>query len=324
MHGVELEPQPPVPVHRVGDVDEQRVRHGVAAVAHQRVDDLLGVVAGGPRVPQAQRRQPVGVHVLGGALELGERGDRLAALGRQRVVDLEQQGLVALDDQGSVGGRHEGVNARRLTRLPPRLLDVGDARDPVQGERPVLLAQVVVRGDVAALDAARLDHPRGRAALRVDVADPDLPALAGGVLQEGQHVAGGRTAGARPARAGRRARPGRRRAARSPTAPPAPRRARPARRSGCRAGAAAVRRASGRASSSAPSGASAAGANPSARRSSSTWLTGTGLTSTVGASRRSISARGPLVREHLGEQRLVVAPDVRRRGADPHAGRGGG
>ena len=44
--------QTAVAVHRVGDVDEQRVRHGVAAEPHQRIDDLLGVVPGGARVPQ--------------------------------------------------------------------------------------------------------------------------------------------------------------------------------------------------------------------------------------------------------------------------------
>ncbi len=82
--------QPAVAVHRVGDVDEQRVRHGVARVPHERVDDLLGVVAGGARVPQPQRGEPVGVHVFRAAFELGERRDRGARLLGERVVDLEQ------------------------------------------------------------------------------------------------------------------------------------------------------------------------------------------------------------------------------------------
>ena len=56
-------------------------------------------------LPQPERGQPVGVDVLGSALQLGERGDRLAALGRTVVVDLQQQGLVALHDQGSAGHR---------------------------------------------------------------------------------------------------------------------------------------------------------------------------------------------------------------------------
>ncbi len=62
---VVLQPQPAVAVHGVGDVDEQRVRNGVAGEPDERVDDLFGVMAGGPGVPQRQRGDPVGVHVLG-------------------------------------------------------------------------------------------------------------------------------------------------------------------------------------------------------------------------------------------------------------------
>ena len=49
--GVVLQPEPAVAVHGLGDVDQQRVRHGVPGEADQRVHDLLGVVPGGPRVP---------------------------------------------------------------------------------------------------------------------------------------------------------------------------------------------------------------------------------------------------------------------------------
>src|SRR5699024_12515602 len=63
----------------------------------------LGVVPGGAGVPQPQRGEPVGVHVLRGALQLRERGDRAAALGRLVVLDLEEEGLVGLDDQWAVG-----------------------------------------------------------------------------------------------------------------------------------------------------------------------------------------------------------------------------
>jgi hypothetical protein len=40
--------------------------------------------------------------MLGCPLELGERRDRQPALVRELVVDLEQQGLVGLDDEGPV------------------------------------------------------------------------------------------------------------------------------------------------------------------------------------------------------------------------------
>src|SRR5690606_6882415 len=64
---------------------------------------LLGVVARGARVPERERGDPVGVDVLGGAFELGERGDGGPRGGGVRVVDLEQQRLVGLDDQRPVG-----------------------------------------------------------------------------------------------------------------------------------------------------------------------------------------------------------------------------
>ena len=95
-----LQPQPTEPVHRVGDVDQQRAGHRVAAVGEQGVDDLLGVVAGGPGVPQPQRSQSVGVDVLGGALQLGEGRDGHPARVGVRMIDLEQQGLVGLDHRG--------------------------------------------------------------------------------------------------------------------------------------------------------------------------------------------------------------------------------
>src|SRR3712207_7885590 len=64
-----LQAQPAVAGHGLGDVDQQRVWDRVAAVLQQRVDDLLGIVASGAGVPQPERRQPVGVDVLGAALQ---------------------------------------------------------------------------------------------------------------------------------------------------------------------------------------------------------------------------------------------------------------
>ena len=163
MDRVLLEAQPAVAVHRVGDVDEQRVRHGVAAEAHQRVDDLLGVVPGGAGVPQAERREAVGVHVLGRALELGERRDRHAgtrppAGGRPRAAGSCRTGRSA----GRRGVHHRSVQRRRGQRASERsrglVVDVGHAGDAVQREGAVLLAQVVAGG--------RRSRPRRRAARR--------------------------------------------------------------------------------------------------------------------------------------------------------------
>ena len=94
--------EPAVAGHRLGDVDEQRVRHGVAGVLDERVDDLLGVVPGGAGVPQAERGHPVGVDVLGRPLQLREGRDGTTAGVGLLVVDLEEQRLVALDDEWSV------------------------------------------------------------------------------------------------------------------------------------------------------------------------------------------------------------------------------
>ena len=97
-----VQPEAAVASHRLRHVDEQRVRNGIATERQQHVDHLLRVVTGGARVPQPQRRQPVGVDVLRTALELRKRRDRLPARVRLLMVDLEQQSLVRLDNQGAI------------------------------------------------------------------------------------------------------------------------------------------------------------------------------------------------------------------------------
>ncbi len=97
--------EPPVAVHRLGHVDQERVRHRVARIGQQRIDDRLGVVTGGTRIPQPEGRQPVRVHVLGRTFQLGERRDGHPAVAGVLVVDLEEQGLVGLDDQRAAGHR---------------------------------------------------------------------------------------------------------------------------------------------------------------------------------------------------------------------------
>ena len=126
--------QPPVATHGVDDVDEQRLRDGIAGEADERVDDLLRVVPGGTGVPQGQRGDAVGVDVLRRAFELGEGGDRRARLGGSRVVDLEQQSLVGLDDQWPVG--HDASFLWPLHR-PGRggaVRGSGEREDPARAE----------------------------------------------------------------------------------------------------------------------------------------------------------------------------------------------
>lgn len=73
-----------------------------SAVGDERVDDLLGVDARGARVPERQRGDAVAVDVFGCPLEFRERRDRQAAPLRVRVIDLEEQRLVGLNDQRTV------------------------------------------------------------------------------------------------------------------------------------------------------------------------------------------------------------------------------
>ena len=70
---------------------------------------MLGVEARGARVPQREGRNAVGVDVLGCALELREWGKGCAGLGRVRVRDFKQDGLVGLDNQGAATKRHSDI-----------------------------------------------------------------------------------------------------------------------------------------------------------------------------------------------------------------------
>src|SRR5699024_9938243 len=125
--GIREQLQTAVPVHRVGDIDQKRVRDGVAGGVDQRRDHRFGVVARGARVTQPKVGDPVGVHVLGCPLQLGERGDRGARGVRMRVRDLQQEGLVALDDERAVG------HPSRLRALRPDPGGSPGVRLPVPG-----------------------------------------------------------------------------------------------------------------------------------------------------------------------------------------------
>ena len=116
--------------------------------------------------------------MLGGALELGERRDRLPAGGRQRVVDLEQQGLVALDDERSVGhavpsvgcGGYPVSTPRGRPGLPER--GAAHARRAPAGRRGPcasmlcgrqLIETIVLHRGGAVADPAQVRRTRGQA-----------------------------------------------------------------------------------------------------------------------------------------------------------------
>ena len=107
--------QAAVAAHGVDDVDQQRLRDGVAREADERVDDLLRVVPGGAGVPQRERGDAVGVDVLGRAFELGERGDRRAGLGGGRDGRPRAAGSCRTGRSG----------ARRARRIPSYGLSTG-------------------------------------------------------------------------------------------------------------------------------------------------------------------------------------------------------
>src|SRR5690606_13624663 len=85
-----------------------------------------------------ERRHAVGVDVLGRPFELGERGDLLAAGVGQRVVDLQPQRLVGLDDERTVGQgespRRDSATGGRFRTGPVRArYPRGGAAEPVPG-----------------------------------------------------------------------------------------------------------------------------------------------------------------------------------------------
>jgi len=90
----------PVAVRQPSDLREDAVGDGILRVLAQRADHRGGGKARGPRVPDGERRQPIGVHVLRALDQLGERVERFTGRLRPRRMSLQQHRVVALDRGG--------------------------------------------------------------------------------------------------------------------------------------------------------------------------------------------------------------------------------
>ena len=101
VHAHELDPT--IARDVLDDIGAHVWRQRVLAEAFQHVDRLGGAQPGSSRVPQRQRRDPIRVDVLRALLELREARQRVARVRVPRIVDLDQNRPVPLDDQ-RVGG----------------------------------------------------------------------------------------------------------------------------------------------------------------------------------------------------------------------------
>ena len=72
--------------------------HIVFAILRQVGEDGLRGQAAGGRVPEGERRQPIGVDVFGAFLELGEARQCVARFAVEWIVNFEQHRPVALND----------------------------------------------------------------------------------------------------------------------------------------------------------------------------------------------------------------------------------
>jgi hypothetical protein len=98
---VSLDHEPTVTTNGLGDIDGDTLRYGELGVLLECVEHVLGGMAGGTGVPEAEPGDPIGVDMLGCALKFGEYREVVAGILGGGVRDLEQHRAVALHDQGS-------------------------------------------------------------------------------------------------------------------------------------------------------------------------------------------------------------------------------
>ncbi len=113
--GIALDHEPAVPADGLGEVDRDARRHREARVLLERREHVLGGVAGGASVPEAEAGDAVGVDVLGRTLEFGEDREVVAGVVGFGMRDLEQHGAIGLHDQGTVREHPSSLVSRRPT-----------------------------------------------------------------------------------------------------------------------------------------------------------------------------------------------------------------
>ena len=87
----------------VAEVGRQVAREGKLA---ELAEDVHHLVRGHPRgggVPQRQRRKPIGMNVFRTFLKLGKRRQRITGGTVLGIIDLNENGAVALDDEWIAG-----------------------------------------------------------------------------------------------------------------------------------------------------------------------------------------------------------------------------
>ncbi len=95
-----LQFDPSVATDQLADVGREVRRQGEFAEPSKYINHRIGRHAGRGGVPQRQGGQAVGVNVFRTFLQLGEGRQRVARLGVARVVYLDENRAIALDDEG--------------------------------------------------------------------------------------------------------------------------------------------------------------------------------------------------------------------------------
>ena len=74
------------------------MRNGVARIFKKSIDYLFGIVASGAGVPESEVSESVGMNMFRRAFEFSEWRDCAAAIGREWMINIKEERLIALDD----------------------------------------------------------------------------------------------------------------------------------------------------------------------------------------------------------------------------------